>query len=458
MLTRRTRPREAICGREANYSLQIEYHRTSDVVPNQKNARVHSPRQIRQIAESIKAFGFVAPILTDQSGGIIAGEGRYRAALALGMAEVPTIKLDHLSESQAIALMIADNRLTENSRWDDQLLAEQLRSLSLANLDFSIESTGFEIAEIDLRIESLSIQSTEKPDPADELPASSAAPAVTQSGDLWLAGRHRISCANSVDPVGFAALMGLEFAAIVFTDPPYNVPIKGHVSGLGKNTHREFAMARGEMNDAAFVKFLSTIFGLCARYSVDGSIHFVCMDWAHLNELLAAACPIYSELKNMCVWVKHNAGMGSFYRSQHELVFVFKHGRASHRNNVELGRFGRSRTNVWKYPGANGLGRGTEEGNLLELHPTVKPVAMVADAILDCSARGDIVLDPFLGSGTTLLAAERTGRACRGIEIDPIYVDVAIRRWRTFTGEDARHAVNGKTFTELEAERCEHDD
>jgi DNA modification methylase len=240
---------------------------------------------------------------------------------------------------------------------------------------------------------------------------------------------------------------------LVFTDPPYNVPIGGHASGLGKITHREFAMASGEMDEASFVNFLTTVCGLAAHYSTDGAIHFVCIDWRHVGELLAAGRSVYSELKNICVWVKHNAGMGSFYRSQHEFVCVFKYGRGSHQNNVELGRFGRHRTNIWTYRGANSFGRETEEGNLLTLHPTVKPTAMVADAILDCSARGDIVLDPFLGSGTTLLAAERTGRRCRAVEIDPIYVDVAIRRWRDLTGQDAEHAATGKTFTEMSVER-----
>ena len=240
---------------------------------------------------------------------------------------------------------------------------------------------------------------------------------------------------------------------MIFTDPPYNVPIEGHVSGLGSIHHREFAMACGEMNEAQFTRFLTDVCGLAARHSRDGAIHFVCMDWRHLGELLAAGTRIYSELKNICVWVKHNAGMGSLYRSQHELVLVFKHGRAAHHNNIELGRFGRHRSNVWEYAGANSFGRATEDGNLLALHPTVKPVAMVADAILDCSARGDIILDPFLGSGTTLIAAERTGRRCHGVELDAGYLDTAIRRWQTFTGENARHAATGHSFTETESER-----
>ena len=364
---------------------------------------------------------------------------------------MPTICIDHLTEDQKKAFMIADNRLTENSRWDDKLLAQQLHDLSLHDLDFELETTGFEIAEIDLRIENL----TETPednqnDPPDNIPPFHSGPSTSRVGDLWLCGRHRIYCGDALRPTTYSSLLGRNLAAVIFTDPPYNVPIIGHASGLGKIRHREFAMACGEMDEAAFKNFLATSLGLAAHHSKVGAIHFVCMDWRHIRELLTAARPIYSELKNVCVWVKHNAGMGSFYRSQHELVFVFKYGDSRHRNNVALGRFGRHRSNVWTYRGANSLGRETEEGNLLAFHPTAKPIAMVADAILDCSARGDVVIDPFLGSGTTLLAAERTGRCCRGIEIDPIYVDVVIRRWQNLTGENARHAVTGKTFTDLE--------
>jgi DNA modification methylase len=211
-------------------------------------------------------------------------------------------------------------------------------------------------------------------------------------------------------------------------------------------------MASGEMSPAEFTDFLSRVCSLLASHSVDGSIHFVCMDWRHLGELIAAGKQAYSELKNVCVWTKDNAGMGSLYRSQHELVFVFKHGKESHRNNVQLGQYGRYRSNVWHYPGVNSFSRSTEEGNLLALHPTVKPVALVADAIMDCSARGDVVLDAFLGSGTTIIAAERTGRVCCGIEIEPVYVDTIVRRWQAFTGQSATHALSGRTFTELEKE------
>jgi DNA modification methylase len=290
-------------------------------------------------------------------------------------------------------------------------------------------------------------------DPADTVPPIISGSALSQPGDLWQLGRHRICCGSALDPRAFAMLMDSERAGIVFSDPPYNVRIDGHASGLGAVRHRDFAMASGEMDRAEFTYFLTRALQLHARHSVDASVHYICMDWRHISELMTAGEEVYSELKNVCVWVKHNAGMGSFYRSQHEFIFVFKHGRASHRNNFQLGQYGRHRSNVWTHRGANSFGRGTEEGNLLDIHPTVKPVVLVADAILDCSARGDVVLDGFLGSGTTVIAAERTGRRCFGIEIDPTYVDAIIRRWQAFTGDTARHAATGCTFNELEADR-----
>ena len=337
------------------------------------------------------------------------------------------------------------------AEWDDELLAQQLKDLSLLGLDFDIEATGFEMGEIDLRIASLD-GVPEQDDPADALPEPAAGPPVTKVGDQWQLHHHRLLCGSALDSTVFTALMGGKRAAMMFTDPPYNVRIDGHASGLGATHHRPFPMASGEMDGAQFTAFLSEAFRNLAAFSVDGSLHFICMDWRHLKELLAAGCEAYGELKNLCVWVKDNAGMGSLYRSQHELVFVFKHGRNGHRNNVQLGQYGRNRSNVWHYPGANSFAHRGEQGNLLALHPTVKPVAMVADAILDCSARGDVVLDAFLGSGTTVLAAERTGRRCYGLELDPAYVDTAIRRWQALTGGSARHSISGRSFDDLASE------
>jgi DNA modification methylase len=430
----------------------VVYRRIDELRLDPENPRLHSARQIRQIASSIETFRFNVPVLVDANDQLIAGHGRIEAAKLLGLNEVPTIRLDHLTPPQARAFMIADNRLTEISVWDDRLLSEQLRALSVHDLEFSLEATGFTMGEIDLRIEQLDADPQVEPDVADDLSGLSKGPAVSRPGDLWLLGEHRVYCGSALDESAYAALMDGDHADAVFSDPPYNVRIAGNVSGLGTVRHREFAMASGEMTEAEFTEFLTKAFSLFSRNSVDGSLHFVCMDWRHLSEILAAGNATYTEFMNLCVWAKDNAGMGSLYRSQHELIFVFKKGRTKHRNNVLLGQFGRNRTNVWRYPSAHSLSRSGDEGNLLAMHPTVKPVAMIADAIMDCTARKDIVLDGFLGSGSSLIAAERTSRRCYGLELDPIYVDTIIRRWQAFTRGDARDQLTGKTFGDVEAE------
>jgi DNA modification methylase len=382
---------------------------------------------------------------------VIAGHGRILACRELGWSEIPTILIDGLSDAKRRALMIADNRLAENAAWNERLLAEQLKDLSLAELDFNLEVIGFEMGEIDLKIAGLEDESAAE-DPADADPEPASGPPVSKPGDLWLLGEHRALCGSVLDTTALHILMGEERAVMVFTDPPYNVPIDGHATGLGTIHHRSFAMASGEMSPPAFAVFLARSLRNLAAFCIGGAILDICMDWRHMAELLAAGREADTELLNLCVWVKDNGGMGSLYRSQHELVLVFKTGSGPHRNNVQLGRFGRNRSNVWRYPGVNSFSRKTEEGNLLALHPTVKPVALVADAILDCTARGDIVLDGFLGSGTTVIAAERTGRRGFGTELDPAYVDTLIRRWQNLTGDFARHAESGRTFDDLACE------
>ena len=443
--------------RDTARNLRIEWLAISELKLDPRNPKQHSARQIRQIAESIKTFGCLVPVLIDRDNKILAGHGRVLALRRLGWAEVPVIRVEHLTPERARAFSVADNRLTELSTWDERLLGEILSELSAAELDFTLEVTGFSVAEIDLRIEQLSVLNTTRPDPADELANCTGEPPVTRPGDLWRAGRHLVRCGDALDPASYEKLMQGLRADVVFTDPPYNVPIDGHVSGKGRVRHRDFAMASGEMTALQFTQFLTTVLRLLVRHSADGSLHYIFMDWRHLLELLTAADGVYSELKNLCAWVKDNAGMGSLYRSQHELVLVFKSGAAPHRNNVQLGQYGRNRTNVWQYPTINNFGRRGDEGNLLTLHPTVKPVALVADAIMDCSARGDIVLDPFLGSGSTLIAAERVGRVCCGIELEPLYVDTAIRRWQRFTGDGATRAGDGSRFDDLVRESEAHD-
>src|SRR5438094_5667298 len=337
--------------------LSIMYRNVNDLKLDPGNPRLHSPKQIRQIARSIEAFGFNMPVLINADGQLIAGHGRVLAAQLLGMTRVPTIMLEHLSETQIRGFMIADNRLTDNSEWDEQLLAEQLKALSVLDLDFSIEVTGFEMGEIDVFIEGLAPAMDDSQDPADSIPETPASVRVSQPGDLWLLDKHRLLCGDALDSESYTKLMDGKRAAVVFADPPYNVPIDGHATGLGKIRHSDFLMACGEMNEAEFTDFLACAFRLLALNSKDGAIHFVCMDWRHMAELLTAGRRAYQELKNLCVWAKDNAGMGSLYRSQHELIFVFKNGQSAHRNNVQLGQFGRYRTNVWHYPGVNSFSR-----------------------------------------------------------------------------------------------------
>jgi DNA modification methylase len=420
----------------------------NEVIPDPRNPRRHTRTQIRKLAASIATFGFNAPILVDRQGNIIAGHGRYEAARLLALKKIPVIYLDHLSEAQALAYMLADNKLSDLSVWDDAVLALHLKELSELALDFDFETIGFELPEVDFRIQSLA--SSEEVDRADEFNIVDG-PAVSKPGDLWLPDEHRVYCGSALEAGSYDAIRAAERAAGVFTDPPYNVKIHGNACGLGAIKHREFAMAAGEMTPEEFTLFLTKILTLICAHATPGATIYVCMDWRHISELLAAGHASGCETLNVCVWVKSNGGMGSYYRSRHEFIFVFRNGSAPHLNNVQLGRFGRNRTNVWHYPGANSFPRKGRR-NHLDLHPTVKPIAMVADAILDSTNLRDIILDPFLGSGTTLLAAERTGRRCHAIELDPLYVDTAILRWEKLTGRPARHA-SGRTFAEVRDER-----
>ena len=382
----------------------------------------------------------------------MAGHARVAAAVNLGMTDVPTVRVDHLSPAQIRAYVIADNRLAENAGWDRDLLALELQELSVQP-NFDVTVTGFEMAEIDLIIGEAG---KGEPDEADAIPEiDRSLPSVSRLGDCWQIGDHFLLCADALKVRSYDSLLGSKRAQLIFCDPPYNVPIAGNVSGLGKAKHREFAMASGEMTPREFTDFLRRALTNLAEFSVDGSIHFICMDWRHIRELSDAADEAYSELKNICVWSKSNAGMGSLYRSAHEFIFVYKNGRAKHINNVELGRFGRSRTNVWQYAGMSSFGKDREES--LAGHPTPKPLALVSDAILDCSKRGGIVLDAFAGSGTTLLAAEKTGRRGYGIELDPHYTDLVIKRFEDVYGLRAIHVDSDLSFDRVRIERTEHD-
>lgn len=411
----------------------IENLPISSLRPWEKNARTHSKKQIRQIADSIQTFGFTNPVLIDGAGQILAGHGRVEAAKLLGLATVPCLRIEHMTPAQKRAYVLADNKLALNAGWDEDLLAGELQALlATEDLGFDVGVIGFSIGEIDSLIEGSAPEESGNPED-DVIPDE--APARCKPGDVWQLGQHRLVCGNALDPTTLSVLMQGEAAQMAFTDPPYNVPVQGHVCGMGRVQHREFAMASGEMTSAQFTDFLRTAFENMAAHTQDGAIHFICMDWRHMQEIQSAGETVYSELKNLMVWAKDNGGMGTFYRSRHELIFAFKHGTAPHINSFELGQHGRYRTNVWEYKGVNTLRAGRMEE--LELHPTVKPVQMIADAIKDVSMRGGIVLDPFAGSGSTLIAAHKTGRRAYLVELDPIYCDRIIARWEAFAKDEA---------------------
>jgi DNA modification methylase len=424
--------------------LAISYVDPTNLSPEPRNARRHSRRQISQICASMREFGFIVPVLVDEKNTVLAGHGRLQAALRLGLPEVPIVQLEHLTPEQKRAFRLADNRLAELSTWDEELLKIELEELSVLDLHFEFEVTGFDSADLDRLVEP---PSKGIHDPDDQLPDISEC-AVSKRGDVWKAGNHLIICGDARERSTYAALLGATTVDMVFTDPPYNVPVFGHVTS--RSTHREFLMANGEMTPRDFSLFLESVFGLMKQVSHDGAIHFICIDWRHIAELLAGADSVYGAPKQLCIWIKDNAGMGSFYRSGHELVFVFKVGDAPHINNFGLGERGRYRTNVWQYPSPQSR---ASSSDLLSLHPTVKPVSLVADAIKDCSRRGAIILDPFGGSGTTVIAAERTRRCARVAELDPLYVDLIIRRWQQATGAAAMLADTKQSFDELAAQR-----
>jgi DNA modification methylase len=427
-------------------NIEIVYRNVAELLFYENNARTHSKAQIKQIAESIKAFSVINPIIVDQDSVVVAGHGRLLAAKLLHLQEVPTICVTHLTEDEIRAYRLADNKIAANAEWDNDLLRVELEHLVQVDVDVDATVTGFSTAEIDLLFEHLPEDSPLEGEPP---PLPDEEDTITQAGDLWQLGDHYIFCGDCRDQDQVDQLMQGQVAGMAFCDPPYNVPINGHVSGLGKEKHNEFVMASGEMSAKEFTDFLTQTLIVLAAVSKPGSLHFICMDWRHMNELLAAGNKVYHQLLNLCVWAKTNGGMGSLYRSQHELVFVYKAGNAPHINNVELGKHGRYRTNVWTYAGMNSFGKDRDEA--LAAHPTVKPIQLVADAILDASNHGDIIFDGFLGSGTTLLAAHQTGRRGYGVEIDPRYVDVAIRRWQTATGGTAIHVQSSRTFDEMAA-------
>ncbi|MEZ5958401.1 MAG: DNA methyltransferase [Hyphomonadaceae bacterium] len=423
---------------------KIEQVAIGDLKPYSNNPRSRPRAQRCAIAASIKKNGFNAPIVVDEANVIINGHGRYEAALTLELTSVPVIRVTHLSAAEKQAYRIADNKLSEMSSWNADLLPEELRAIADGGIKF--EDTGFSATDVDRIFDQAAEARGPDLGPEDELPAHPSV-AVTKPGQTWVLGQHRIGCADMRDSTALERLMDGQRARATFTDPPYNVRIGGFAGGKGQTKHPEFAMASGEMSAAQYTEFLSIALKNIAKYCLDGAIAFVCIDWRHLDEMSAAGRSAQLTLMNLIVWVKSNGGMGTFYRSRHELIFAFKVGEAPHTNTFGLGDGGRCRTNVWEYRGANAFGPTRDED--LASHPTVKPARMVADAIKDVSQRGDIILDPFGGSGTTLIACQMTGRIACVLEIEPSYVDLTIRRWQKAMGLFAVDADTGVEFDEL---------
>jgi DNA modification methylase len=395
------------------------------------NARKHPRKQVAKIARSIQSFGFLVPIVVDKDLIVIAGHGRLAAAKDLRLRKVPIIRVEHLNDVEVKAYRIADNKLCEDAGWDEDILKIELQSLLEIEVDFDLTVTAFETPELDIILRD--VPKKQEHDPDDAMPDASAIQQRVSKGDLWRLGKHFLYCGDALQPESFEILLQGKTADVVVTDPPYNVRVDGHVCGTGGVKHNEFAYASGEMSEAEFITFLRKSFSHLVKYSADGSMHFIFMDWRHIGEIVAAGKDVYSELKNVCVWNKQLGGLGSLYRSQHELIFVFKNGTATHLNNIELGRYGRNRTNVWDYVGVNAASHRRDE---LKLHPTVKPVRMLSDAIIDCSKQDAIVLDCFAGSGSTLLAAERAKRKAYLIEFEPKYCDVILYRYEKAFGGD----------------------
>ena len=421
--------------------LQVIYRPRTALKPHPQNPNTHSAKQVELIARSIRDFGWTNPIIIDEDDKVLAGHGRLLAAAKIGIDMVPTICVAHLSPAQRRAYLILDNRLSEvGGTWNRRLLALEHEAIQLLDPEFDLTSTGFELDDIAIMFDNLNdISEDRTPEPDRK------GPAVAKVGDLWLLGHHRLYCGDARMAASFEALLGTEKAQMVIVDAPYNVRIGGNCVAEGK--HREFIMASGEMTRTEFADFLTGVFAHLITFSVDGSLHYLFMDWRHMAEMVLATSQ-YAEQKNLIVFDKISAGMGTCYRSQHELIWLMKNGTGPHINNFLLGQKGRHRTNVWSYPGLNGAV--PDRQKLLALHPTVKPLALISDAIKDCSKTGGLILDCFAGSGTIIMAAERTGRRAAAMELDAHYVDVAIRRWQADTGQKAVLAHDGRSFGELE--------
>lgn len=414
--------------------IEIEYVETESIQPNPKNTKKHGEEQVSEIANSMNRNGNNTPIGI-RHGIVLVGNGRYLAAKKLGLKYIPVVNLDHLTDEQARLYALADNKLAEKSEWDFDILIPELNDL-MSSIDLDLDLTGFNSIEIDNLLYKPLIEE-EKKEKEEKFPELNIEKRVSL-GEIWQLGRHKLICGNALHTESYEKVLNRKLADIVITDPPYNVKISGHVTT--QKHHKEFAEASGEKTDEEFTSFLRDTFSKLVEFSKDGSIHYIFMDWKHSKNMHDASSE-YAELKNICIWAKELAGMGSLYRSQHELCFVFKNGTAPHTNHIELGKHGRYRSNIWKYQGMHVSNKQAKD--LGKMHPTVKNTAMLMDMILDCSNPRDIVLDCFGGSGSTLIAAERTGRTAAIIELSPEYCDVILARWENETGKKAQLLING---------------
>jgi DNA modification methylase len=443
----------ALLKKQAAERAIIELVSIRELRPNPRNARTHSQKQIRLIKASLEKFGQMKPVIVDDNGMILAGHGFVEAARLAGLNRVEVLRFSHLSETQKRAYLLADNKIAEEAGWNREMLAIELGELVdlLPAEGFDVSLTGFETAEVDLLLADMAPSATEPVDAIPTLPQK----ATARRGNIWLLGKHRLMCGDAQEPIDLKRLMNGKLANAVFCDPPYNRPARS-IGSRGQIKHSDFAFASGEMSRPQFRRFLAQTLGNGVQVSAEGAVHFVCMDWRGVGDLADVGRDLYGAMLNLVVWNKSNAGQGSFYRSQHELIGVFRVGNETHRNNIELGRFGRNRSNVWTYAGINTFGSGRMDN--LASHPTVKPVALVADALLDCTIRGDVVLDQFCGSGTLILAAEKVGRVGFGLEYEPRYIDVAIQRWQDLTKLDAVLEGDGRTYEEIAEARDTLDD
>jgi DNA modification methylase len=427
----------------------VEQWSLSRLKPHPEKLRRHSEQQLTLLAAGIRRFGCLSAIVVDERDVILKGHAVCEAAKRAELVEVNVVRALHLTTAEKRAYRIADNKLAELSDWDEALLKVELTDLSGFDLGFDVALTGFSTTEIDLIIDGPPAQES---DTADELPAFRES-AVTRPGDLWVfANKHRLLCGDARDPKSYVRVLGTNLARMAVVDAPYNVKIGGHVSGLGRRTHNEFAMASGEMTREEFTSFLQAAFENLAGHTMNGSLHYQFMDHAHIEEMVVAGAQAYTKRLNVLVWAKSNGGMGAFYRSRHELIFLYKNGSASHVNNIQLGKDGRYRTNVLEYPGANAFSRGRDED--LARHPTSKPWRLIGDLICDASNPGDWVLDCFAGGGTILIACEKTRRRAAAIEIDAVYCDLSVERWEKLTGKQAILEATGQTYAQVKDARA----